>query len=103
MSGLFGVGGGIVMVPLLVLLVGVRQRDAHMISLAAIIPVSIAAIAVYGTAGRGDLPTAGALTVGAIGGAWTGARMLAGAPDRLLKAAFGVLMLVAAASIVLEA
>lgn len=102
MSGLLGIGGGTVMVPLMVLLAGLGQRDSHAMSLAAIIPISIAAIAVYGGAGKGDVIVALALTAGAIIGARMGAGLLAKAPDRLLKAAFGVFMLVAAASIVLE-
>lgn len=102
MSGLLGIGGGTVMVPLMVLLAGIGQRDAHAMSLAAIIPISIAAIAIYGGAGKGDIVAAAALTAGAIIGARTGAGLLAKAPDRALKAAFGAFMLIAAASIVLE-
>lgn len=102
MSGLLGIGGGTVMVPLMVMFAAIGQRDAHAMSLAAIIPISIAAIAVYSGNGKGDLLVALALTIGAIVGARTGAGFLAKAPDRLLKAAFGVFMLIAAASIVLE-
>ena len=40
LSGLLGVGGGVIMVPLLVLWAGYRQRDAHALSLGAIIPIS---------------------------------------------------------------
>jgi len=39
-----GVGGGIVMIPLLVLRAGYRQRDAHAMSLGAIIPISLAGV-----------------------------------------------------------
>ena len=52
LSGLLGVGGGIVMVPLLVLWAAYAQRDAHAMSLGAIIPISIAGIATYGVAGE---------------------------------------------------
>jgi uncharacterized protein len=100
MSGLLGIGGGTVMVPLMVGLAGFTQRDAHATSLAAIIPISIAAIATYGAAGRGDPLVAAALAAGAIGGAYTGAGLLARAPERALKAAFGCFMLLAAVSIV---
>lgn len=96
MSGLLGIGGGTVMVPLMVLFAGISQRAAHAISLAAIIPISIAAIAVYGGAGRGALLPALGLAIGAIVGARMGAGLLAKAPERTLKLAFGVFMLVAA-------
>ena len=61
LSGLLGVGGGIVMVPLLVLWAAYSQRDAHAISLGAIIPISIAGIATYGVAGEVRYGTAIAL------------------------------------------
>src|SRR5215467_6876606 len=52
LSGLLGVGGGVVMVPLLVLWAGYAQREAHAMSLGAIIPISMAGIATYGVAGE---------------------------------------------------
>lgn len=102
MSGLLGIGGGTVMVPLLVLWSGRLQRQAHAMSLAAIIPISFAAVLVYGGAGEVNLGAAMALTVGSMVGARIGARVLAGAPERPLKAAFGVFMLVAALSIAVK-
>lgn len=101
-SGLLGIGGGTVMVPLLVLWSGRQQRTAHAMSLGAIIPISLAAVLVYGGAGEVDVPDALALTLGAVIGARIGARVLASAPERPLKAAFGVFMLVAAASVALK-
>jgi uncharacterized membrane protein YfcA len=102
LSGLLGIGGGTVMVPLLVLWTGRAQRDAHALSLGAIVPISLAALLVYGGAGEINLADAAALTAGSIVGARVGARLLARAPERLLKGAFGVFMLVAAASITLK-
>lgn len=101
-SGLLGIGGGTVMVPLMVLWLAETQRHAHALSLAAIIPISIAAVAVYGGAGKVDVTAALALTVGSVVGARFGARLLAGAPERPLKAAFGLFLLFAAAALVLE-
>jgi uncharacterized membrane protein YfcA len=101
-SGLLGIGGGTVMVPLMVLWTGKKQRDAHAISLGAIIPISIAAIAVYGGAGEVNLPDAIGLTIGAVVGARLGAGVLSRAPERPLKIAFGVFLLIAAVSISLK-
>jgi hypothetical protein len=101
-SGLLGIGGGTVMVPLMVLWSGQKQRDAHAISLGAIIPISIAAIAVYGGAGEVNLPDAIGLAIGAVVGARLGARVLSRAPERPLKIAFGVFLIVAAVSISLK-
>ena len=92
LSGLLGVGGGIVMVPLLVLWAAYSQRDAHAISLGAIIPISIAGIATYGVAGEVRYGTAIALAAGSIVGARIGAGYLARIDERLLKIVFGTFL-----------
>lgn len=53
LSGVFGVGGGIVMVPLLLLLTRLGERRAAATSLAAIVPASVAGVVTY--AARGDV------------------------------------------------
>src|SRR5204862_2797608 len=47
LGGLFGVGGGFVMIPLLVLWAGLGQRQANATSLVAILPIAIAAVPIY--------------------------------------------------------
>jgi uncharacterized membrane protein YfcA len=95
-SGLLGVGGGVVMVPLLVLWAGYGQRDAHAISLGAIIPISAAGVITFGVAGEIQVWEALALAAGSIAGAQVGATMLSRIDERLLKLAFGSFMLVVA-------
>src|SRR5438128_10493966 len=73
LSGLLGVGGGVVMVPLLVGWAGYRQREAHALSLGAIIPISIAGIVTYSAAGRVRVVDALALAAGSVFGARLGA------------------------------
>jgi uncharacterized protein len=92
LSGLLGVGGGIVMVPLLVLWAAYSQRDAHAISLGAIIPISIAGIATYGVAGEVRYWQAVGLAAGSIVGARIGAGLLARIDERLLKFVFGTFL-----------
>ncbi|HEX2496748.1 MAG TPA: sulfite exporter TauE/SafE family protein [Gaiellaceae bacterium] len=99
-SGLLGVGGGVVMVPLFVLWGGYRQRDAHAVSLGAIIPISAAGVLVFGAAGEIRLWEALALAAGSIVGAQAGARLLARADERKLKLAFGAFMLIVSAFMV---
>lgn len=89
LSGLLGVGGGVVMVPLLVLWAGYGQRDAHAMSLGAIVPISVAGILTFGVAGQVHWLDALALAVGAAVGARIGAGLLARADERVLKIAFG--------------
>jgi uncharacterized membrane protein YfcA len=92
LSGLLGVGGGIVMVPLLVLWAGYSQRDAHAISLGAIIPISLAGVVTYGVAGEVRVWEAVALSIGAVAGARVGAGLLTRLDDYVLKLAFGVFL-----------
>ncbi|MGH3084003.1 MAG: TSUP family transporter [Gaiellaceae bacterium] len=101
-SGLLGVGGGVVMVPLLVLWGGFGQRNAHAVSLGAIIPISAAGVLTFGAAGEIRVWEALALAVGAIAGAQAGARLLARVDERKLKLAFGVFMLIVAVLLVVE-
>jgi uncharacterized membrane protein YfcA len=96
LSGLLGVGGGVIMVPLLVLWAGYRQRDAHAASLGAIIPISIAGIATFGAAGAVRVPEAAALAAGSIVGARVGAGMLSRIDERLLKLVFGLFLVAVA-------
>jgi uncharacterized membrane protein YfcA len=93
LSGLLGVGGGVIMVPLLVLWAGYAQRDAHALSLGAIIPISLAGIATYGIAGEVRIWDALALSIGAVAGARVGAGLLARLDEHVLKLAFGVFLL----------
>ena len=97
LSGLLGVGGGVVMVPLLVLWASYGQRDAHAISLGAIIPISIAGIATYGIAGEVRWWDALALAAGSIVGAQIGAVILTRIDERLLKVIFGTFLIGVAA------
>lgn len=92
LSGLLGIGGGIVMVPLLVLWAGYAQRDAHAISLGAIIPISLAGVATYGFAGEVRVWEAVALAIGAVAGARVGAGLLTRLDEHVLKLAFGLFL-----------
>ena len=92
LSGLLGVGGGIVMVPLLVIWAAYAQRDAHATSLGAIIPISCASVITYGAAGEVHPGPALALAAGSIAGARLGAGALARIEERPLKIVFGLFL-----------
>lgn len=89
-SGLLGVGGGIVMVPLLVAAAGLGQREAHATSLAAIVPVALAGAATFAAAGHIEGGPAILLAAGALAGAPVGARILAAADETALRLGFGL-------------
>lgn len=95
-SGLFGVGGGIVIVPALTLLAGFPHKLATGTSLTAIVPISGAGLVGYGLADELDLAAAALLTVGSLGGAVVGTRYLRTLSGPALQWGFSALMLVTA-------
>jgi hypothetical protein len=96
MSGLLGVGGGIVMVPLLVLVAHQTQHQAHATSLAAVVFMGAVGAATFAADGQVEVPLAIALAAGSLIGAPLGARLMARTPEGQLKVLFGVLMLAVA-------
>jgi uncharacterized membrane protein YfcA len=90
-SGLFGIGGGTVMVPLLVLWCAFDQHSAHATSLAGIVPLAAVGATIFAVAGEVDLRLAVLLAAGGMAGAPIGARIMARTGERGLKVAFGVL------------
>lgn len=96
-SGLLGVGGGIVMVPGLVLLAGLTQRRAHATSLAAIVPIGAVGAGLFALDGEVDLALAAALAAGSVVGAPLGVRALARLPEPALRLLFAATVLAAGA------
>jgi uncharacterized protein len=100
-SGVLGVGGGIVIIPLLVALVAYQAKPAMATSLAAILFTSVAAAASHAQAGNVDWSNAALIglpaTVGAVGGAWLHQRV---APRRVVLA-FAFFLAVTAAKLAL--
>lgn len=89
MSGLMGVGGGIVMIPLMTAILGITQHKAHGTSLAVIIFTAIAGALTYGFSGHTDILVALELAAGAMIGARMGALVMNRIPGRELKMIFG--------------
>ena len=101
MSGLFGVGGGILLVPALMLLVSFDPRTAAGTSLAAIVPMSIVGVISYAINDSVDVVAAVLLAAGAIVGAQVGTHLLSRLPRRALRWAFIVFLLVVIVSLFL--
>lgn len=100
-AGLFGVGGGILIVPGLWWAARMDPRRAHGTSLAAMVPMTVAGLATYVGGGHVDWPAAAALAVGALVGAWVGAGLLARVRTRTLTVAFAVALVASAARMLL--
>ena len=101
MSGLFGVGGGFLIVPALTGFLRMPQRRANGTSLVAVIPISAAAALGYALGDYVDVFVATLLVAGGLVGAEIGTRLLDRLPIRVIRLAFSALLLVAAARLVL--
>jgi uncharacterized membrane protein YfcA len=96
LGGLLGVGGGFALVPLQVMFARVDQRHAHGTSLAAIIPGALVGALIYyfgSSRPQVDLRFAALLVLGSAAGAYLGARVMTRIPDRPLRLAFAVALL----------
>jgi uncharacterized protein len=99
LSGLFGVGGGILFVPTLALVVGLSQLDAQATSLAAMIPVVV--FGAWQQHQVGNVRWKAALAVGAASvlGVVGGAALATSLDEELLRSLFGALLLLVAAQL----
>jgi hypothetical protein len=96
LGGLMGVGGGIVLVPLLVHLMSLEQHEAQGTSFAFIIATALVAAVPYFRLEHIDLGLAACLSAGAVPGVILGARIAGATPARRLGRWFGFLMLATA-------
>jgi uncharacterized membrane protein YfcA len=87
LSGFFGIGGGTVIVPVLVLC-GFTQRSAAATSLIAILPAAVVGVISYLLSGALHYPAAILLACGVIAGAQIGTKLLAILPEKVLRWAF---------------
>ena len=98
-SSLFGVGGGVIMVPSLVIIAGFTQHLAQGTSLAAMVPAALVGATRYMKAGNVSLGVALALCVGSIPAALYGAELAQRLPQTTLRALFALFMVGVAARI----
>jgi uncharacterized membrane protein YfcA len=92
-SGLFGIGGGTIMVPILGLLLGFTQHRAQGTSLVALIPpTGLLAVLAYGRAGYVDWRTGLLLVPGVFLGGIAGGKLAKRIPSALMRKIFAALM-----------
>jgi len=99
LSGLFGVGGGVLFVPTLTLVLGLTQIHAEATSLLAILPT--AAVGAWRQQRYGNVRWQAALVLGiaAIAGVEGGVQIAEALPQATLRRLFGALMLIVAAQV----
>ena len=96
LSGLLGVGGGIVLVPLLVIALKWEQKPAQATALVLVSMAALAGVVGYAAAGYVAVLPAVFILVGGLTGAWLGAILVQRIHAHWLQVAFGVLLIAAA-------
>jgi uncharacterized membrane protein YfcA len=95
LGGMFGIGGGSILIPALVFLFGLTQHQAQGTSLAIMVPpIGILAAMRYYQAGNVKLGMAGFICIGFLIGGLIGAQIIQNVPDILLKRLFGIFLLI---------
>src|SRR3954467_8847918 len=100
-SGLFGVGGGTIMVPLLILWLGYQEREATGTSLAAIVIIPGLPAGVHGLYGNVDVGKAVAIGMPASVGVVAGTALQQRIPQRAVAGIFAVVLVASAVALVL--
>jgi len=99
-SALFGVGGGTIIVPLLIVWLAYEDREATGTSLAAIVVIAALAAGAHGLYGNVDPLAALLIGAPAVGGVLAGTALQQRLPERFVSGAFAVLLVVSAAVLV---
>lgn len=100
-SGLFGVGGGTVVVPLLILWLGYGEREAAGTSLAAIVIIAGAATAAHGAYGNVHVADGVLVGVPAVGGVLAGTWLQQRLPARAVSLGFAALLTASAVELLI--
>lgn len=101
-SGYVGVGGGFIMVPLMLSLIGIPMKKASGTSLIAVMILAIPGVIEQGLLGNINYTVGIMVAVGSIPGAVIGARLVRKVPERILRFIFGGFLIVAAILLVLN-
>ncbi len=101
-SGYVGVGGGFIMVPLMLSIIGIPMRKASGTSLIAVMILAIPGVIEQGIIGNINYLAGIAIVIGTIPGAVIGARFVTKVPERTLRLLFGCFLIVAAVMLVLN-
>lgn len=101
-GGMFGLGGGVVIIPALVFLFGLSQHQAQGTTLALLVPpIGLLAAWQYYKQGYVDLKIAAFVCLGFFFGGLIGAKLVVGLPEPLLRRLFGVALLMISIKMIL--
>ncbi|MCC5911611.1 MAG: sulfite exporter TauE/SafE family protein [Clostridiaceae bacterium] len=94
-NGLFGAGGGTIIVPALNFVFGVPQHKAHATAISIILPFAIVSSALYYKHGFTAMDVTLKVALGGVIGSYIGSRLLTRFSDSYLRKFFGIFMIVA--------
>ena len=101
LSGLVGVGGGILMIPLLIMLLGLTQHQAQGTALFAMLPpIGILAAMNYYKEGFIKWEYAAIIALTFVVGGYFGSKLSLSLPDQTIRKVFGVIMLIGAIKLI---
>lgn len=93
LSGLIGIGGGIIVVPALIFFLGFTQQEAQGTSLGLLLlPVGILAVINYYNKGLIDVKIVGIMCVAFVLGGWVGSKLALSLPEQTVKKIFAVVL-----------
>lgn len=95
LNGFFGGGGGMVVVPLLIFLLGLKEKQAHATAIFCILPLSITSSIIYITQGEFDFSNLGFVSIGVIVGGIIGSIILKKINNKALRVVFALIMIIA--------
>lgn len=101
-NGIFGSGGGTIIVPALIFIIGIEDHKSHATAISVILPLSIISTIVYMSHGVLNLNIAVFVAIGGIVGGFIGAKLLNIIPSRILRKIFGIFMIIAAIRLVIK-
>ena len=93
LSGLIGVGGGIIVVPALVYILGFSQHQAQGTSLGLLLlPVGVFAVINYYKAGHIDLKVVAVMSLAFVAGGWVGSKLALRLDQEIVKKIFAIVL-----------
>ncbi|MBE5746187.1 MAG: sulfite exporter TauE/SafE family protein [Clostridiales bacterium] len=95
LNGFFGGGGGMVVVPLLIFLLGLKEKQAHATAIFCILPLSITSSIIYITQANLNLNNLLFVSIGVIVGGIIGSLILKKINNKVLRVIFALIMIIA--------
>jgi uncharacterized protein len=93
LSGLIGVGGGIIIVPALIYFLGFSQHEAQGTSLGLLLlPIGILAVLNYYNKGLIDVKIVGIMALAFVAGGWLGSKLALAISEQALKTVFAIVL-----------